>query len=176
MRIIGYAHDADISCPRCLKMGLPSWLLTTETMRDRDEHGVPMNLTSANDNPAHPVFDTDEQLENLYCGDCHELLKDVPANELKPTPFTVADCIYVLSKVRASFGERFSSVCCSIPTHSLQLVVDVEFNHKGVSYMHGVKTGANVDNDLNAIAGYIADVLLYWRNHVIATHQGDEDA
>ena len=80
-RVIAYAYDADIHCPACARHdypanhNFPSWLDAQVSYNTGapDEHGVGTNAHDLEDNPLHPVFDTDE-FSCTHCGDCHEPL------------------------------------------------------------------------------------------------------
>lgn len=87
MRIIAYTYDADVHCVDCARHqfavnaliditkndGYGSLhTLTDGTTEELDENLIPVGQEDSEMNPVHPVFSTDEQLEPLFCGDCHE--------------------------------------------------------------------------------------------------------
>lgn len=62
MKIIAYAYEADLHCQECTLQRFGAELNGTATIKDREGNEV------------HPIFDIDEQLEPLVCGDCHEII------------------------------------------------------------------------------------------------------
>lgn len=76
-RIIAYAFEADVHCPACTALAhqrssIRFQLRPESVAGRRDEHGLPETMMDREGNPVHPIFSTDEQLEPLFCGDCHE--------------------------------------------------------------------------------------------------------
>lgn len=85
-RIVAYTYDADVHCPDCTRARFSHFPVEGPRLdRLRDEHGIATpdseyemkfglapgtsGPTDREDNPIHPVFDTDEH-EFTHCGDC----------------------------------------------------------------------------------------------------------
>lgn len=75
MRIIGYNYEADTHCVICTQRRHVMQPFSSVGVNHFDEHHLPENAHDNEGNPIHPIFSTDEQLEPLYCGDCHERIE-----------------------------------------------------------------------------------------------------
>lgn len=79
MRVIAYTFCADVHCPACTSQDAAAGLLrrVPPLQLGADEHGLAYDLVDREDNPIHPVFDTDEDVDGSFthCGDCHGALQ-----------------------------------------------------------------------------------------------------
>lgn len=83
MRIIGYAYNAGIHCPDCAynasAVGADGLHRIPPLQLGADEHGLAFDLRDSDGSAVHPVFSTDENASEEYCGDCHaRLMPDDP--------------------------------------------------------------------------------------------------
>lgn len=70
-RIIAYTYDAAHFCPDCTFDGLSRGQIErVSAIGDIDEHNIPNVCMDGIGNLVHPVFDTDEQLDEIYCDHC----------------------------------------------------------------------------------------------------------
>lgn len=74
MKIIAYTYEADCHCVDCAKKRFELPPLTSLERKDRwpDNNGISAYQRDNEGNEVRPIFSTDEQLEPLHCGDCHE--------------------------------------------------------------------------------------------------------
>jgi formate-dependent nitrite reductase cytochrome c552 subunit len=80
MKIIGYTFDADAHCVACAQKHQFKYdpaSLNAPDVTQNDEHGVPVHAVDSEGNLIHPIFETDEQIFPLYCGDCHAVISAV---------------------------------------------------------------------------------------------------
>jgi hypothetical protein len=77
MKIIGYTYEAGAHCAACAQKRHTAQPFPSAGINRKDEHGLPENGQDNEGNPIHPIFDTDEQIFPLHCGDCHAVISAV---------------------------------------------------------------------------------------------------
>lgn len=68
-KVIAYAYDADIHCVNCTHKRFDGFMYYA--CGQWYMHGA---AKDSEGNPVHPVFDTEENPDGLYCGDCRETI------------------------------------------------------------------------------------------------------
>ena len=72
MEVIGYTYEADAHCVSCTQKRKFKLSLDCLNKSNTDSNGICIHAIDNEGNLIHPIFSTDEQLEPLHCGDCHE--------------------------------------------------------------------------------------------------------
>lgn len=74
IRIIAYAHDADLHCVECTRADADVGMLKREPPLQIgvDERGLALDLVDGAGNPVTPVFDISGDADGYNCGTCGE--------------------------------------------------------------------------------------------------------
>lgn len=72
MKIIGYTYEADTHCVSC---AVKRFAEVPHKGKELDEHFIPMRAEDGEGNEIHPMFSTDEQIEQPFCGTCHQSIE-----------------------------------------------------------------------------------------------------